>query len=259
MFKLSFALLIGVTLGAPAGGKHAKGLVHESEFLMSDSACPTANEQVCSGNGKCYAGNEECLTLGDGSASNFCECVCDPGWTGWDCFTVDTCTADMEVTMDYDGVYYDFYKANMLNQIKYYLTATPDTDCAYGAWTFKNGVEDGWKTETFEVKGYFTSGDKAGQETPWSSYSEGSCGFMKREVGTLNVKVGFFNKNAKQNKGFLTTGDVEGHQMKLAGGKCKIFSWRGKQISESTAASTAMKDDLRAVWETNGESPEVKA
>jgi len=47
--------------------------------------------------------------------------------------------------------------------------------------------------------------------------------------------------------------------MKLAGGKCKIFSWRGKQISESTAASTAMKDDLRAVWETNGESPEAKA
>jgi hypothetical protein len=251
MFKLSFSLLVAFVSGAPAYGKHA--LVHEkavsqSENKMSDFPCPSANEAVCSGNGVCYKDgttdatscSSMALAAGD---TNLCKCTCDPGWKGWDCFTVDTCDEKMDVTMDFSGVYYDFYKKNMLKQIKYKLTES--SECSQGAFSFVKGTADGVFTQPFEIEAHKTTGG----ETGWSKEPNKPCGALVRKVGSLEeeaITVYFINPSVNM----IYAGNIESHRMKVDGDKCKIFSWRIKKNSGTGSASWT--DKAQALWETNG-------
>jgi hypothetical protein len=247
MFKLSFALLVAVVCGAPA----ALQPVHE---LSEDRVpCPSANGGTCSGNGQCHQGGDtsrpKCDSMIDlGGDTNVCECACDKGWKGWDCFTVDTCTDDMEVSMDFEGVYYDFYKANMHKQVKFKLTETDSCDmpgAPSDVPTFTAGTKDGFIYQTFKVEGKTTSDNAV---APWSVY--GACGVLKRKVGSVqdgDVSVSFYNRKA----GKAFSGDIEAHRMKVDGTKCKVFSWRIKHNSWKKNG-WVWKDQAQAVWETTG-------
>lgn len=266
MFKLSFALLVAVASAAPTGGKqhhlkHDKSVQQQAvqqKSFMSESPCPTANEATCSGNGLCYKGGEEangaCTSMADvGGDTNVCMCECDPGWKGWDCFTVDSCTDDMPVSMDFDGVYYDFYKANMNTQVKFKLSETDSCDMpgSPGASvpTFTKGESDGYIYQPFKVVGKYAT---SGAQTPWSEY--GACGTLIRKVGSVqdgDVSIYFYNR--KSQKAFK--GDIEAHRMKVFGSTCKVFSWRIKENAKAKKG-WAWGEKAQAVWETNGKPEE---
>merc|ERR1719453_1005194 len=177
MFKLAFALVIALVAAAPVKDKHHKkhlaAELDTSTNVNTYTTCPSANDAVCSGNGKCVWDDTPtsapadvvkgaiCTRESANSVTTYstnppssCSCECDEGWEGWDCFVKTKCADDAEVFFDMDHPWFDYKKANGNAQLEYNYQMADE--CAI---TAPANAKSGYPTPTY-TKGEMTIGGK---------------------------------------------------------------------------------------------------